>query len=155
MREALEKEGLYDPENILFLLAIHFQDLHPEMLDYVSSFNNANLLSRLYCEMREGKVRLKSGVLFSGDFLTLLRLLGKYFVNSYGHLNRPCAYSIKLNSKEAQEAFMYLQMMKPDLNLDNLAKAASDYYQRTEYPKGFAKFLVEDAPIILMDESTN
>lgn len=155
MRDALEKEGLYDAENILFLLGIHFQDLHPDIKEYISTFKNANLLSRLYCEVRNGKVKLKNGILFDSDFNKLLSLLNDNYINNMGHINRPLKYSIKLSSKEAKEAFMYLQIAFPELDLVKLAKATSQYYEQTEYPKGFSKFLEEDGPIILMNESTD
>jgi hypothetical protein len=57
--EELKKEGLWTPENVLFLLAIRFQHLHPDLLEYVSNFPDANKVGSKFVEYVDGSLRLK------------------------------------------------------------------------------------------------
>lgn len=151
MRESLEKEGYFDAESVLFLLGVAYQDLHPEMLDYLSNFPNADRLSQLFCEFKNGKYQLKAGVLHSSLNELIIKLHERH-VTSRGHINNPLKFSIKLNSENARNHWTLLQM-QVKIDIDKFADTIADYYEKSQYPSTFEK-LLSDSGLSMAYESS-
>lgn len=139
--EELQREGLWTPENVLFLLAIRFQHLHPDLLEYVSHFPDANKVGSKFVEYVDGALRLKKQE--DNDYDQFLRELKADDINidSYGHLANRLSYSINLTHPDAKTQFAILRLKYPDVNLRYMAELTRDYYEAGSYRKTFANFI--------------
>lgn len=147
MIRALQEEALYTPQNVLFLLGVQYNELHPEMMQHLANFPDAEILSRKFLDF-DGKWKLKP-FLFdqskSNNYIKLTKLLSQIGVETNGYVNNKLGYSIGIGSQEAREAFEALERSIPDLDLVKLANCIKNYYAENRYATKLAKFLREEA----------
>lgn len=148
IQDLLEPKGLYEPEAILFLLGVKYQDLHPGMMDYISSLPNANMLSKLFITTESGKPRLVEGVFGKDTFDRYIDLLKEREIGPNGYAYNRTKFPIGVNSKEARNAFNMLILTR-EVDLEDLADRTLEFYSTVTYIPKLERFLTESAPILI------
>lgn len=147
MIKALQDEALYTPENVLFLLGVQNRHLHPDMMDYLETLGDAEILARKFLEFDNGwqlkpmfyEKREKDEY---REFAMLLKEIG---IGTNGYENNPLGYSIGIGSQDSQDAFKALKRNIPDLDLIKLAQCIKAYYAENRYATKLSKYLREEA----------
>lgn len=137
---ALKHHHLDEPEHVLFALAIKFQHLHPELLDWARSVPDADKLGSLLTTVEDGQIRLKSEF-NKADFHIFVTALKKYGMTVEGHKVNKMKYPIELYSSQAQFEFARFLTEFESVNLDQLAKKVARAYETGEYLPKLAKFI--------------
>jgi hypothetical protein len=147
--ESLRHHHLDTPENILFMLGIEYQEMHPGLFDHICAFKDAQKLGNLYTEVINGKIRIKEEYC-GNDLRTFSEALIKHNMGAKGHLANELEYSIGIGSKETQFELNRLRLEFPDLNIDHVAEVISEYYQKGSFLKKLHNFLRDDIRMSLL-----
>lgn len=148
MVDQLKRDAFWEPEVILFLLAVEFQHLHPNLIDAASQFPQVNRVAQLYTELDGDRIVLKHSIQNPKSYEAFIQKLKDYGMGPNGHLANKAHFSIALHSPEAKSAWAEYTMVygKDGLDLDALAKKISRYYETLKYKSKFAKFIRETLP---------
>lgn len=145
--KALQDEALYTPENVLFLIGVQNNHLHPDMMEYLQKFEDSELLARKFLEYDSGW-KLKP-FLFEerekDEYRDFIKKLTEIGIGTNGYENNPLGYSIGIGAADSKEAFKALKRNIPDLDLDRLSNCIKDYYAENRYATKLAKYLREEA----------
>ena len=146
--DVLKKNRLDSPEGILFLLAVKYQGLHPDLPEFcLENFSSANKVAKLVMQYRSGKIEFKDEFFEEDEFTNFIKMLiakdedGYVIIDTRGHINNPLPYAIGLFEPNTRQEFDIIRLRYPDVKLDYLVQKTTEYYEKAEYPKKLNNFI--------------
>lgn len=145
----LQHHHLFEPENVMFALAVKFQHLHPELLEWaIGQVENPDKLGTLLTDVEDGKIQLKQD-LDEASYQVFINHLKTYGMTAEGHRANKLKYPLGIASRSAAFEFDRFLMEYESVDLKKLAKKVAAFYEKGEYLPKFPKFIRENLAMLV------